>query len=159
MKIITANKLNRLWKNGVLPKLGLKIDKTKVLTTIEQVLANTNAENIASAVVVKALNNTLAAQLPSGIKLIVEGSGASAKYYAQLGADTTSKKKLGNSDIEVDIRVKTSGTYPSQSVVVSISYDNKATWKNILSLSLDCHSGGSAFSTTKSTKYTVTAGA
>lgn len=66
MKLITANKLNRLWQNGFLPKLGLKIDKTKVLTTIEQVSANTNPENIAGAAVAKELINNL--MFPDGLK-------------------------------------------------------------------------------------------
>lgn len=94
MKIITANKLNRLWQNGFLPKLGLKIDKTKVLTTVEQVSANTNPENIAGATVAKELINKLTSQLPGDVKLITEGSGANTKYYVQVGADTASKKIL-----------------------------------------------------------------
>lgn len=131
--------------------------KPDLLTTKEQVSANTTAGKSVDAQVIKEMNNNLAAQM-GGIKLIAEGSGAGTKYYAQLGADAASKKTLGNTDIEVDIRVKTSGTYPTQSVVVAISYDNKATWKTILSLSLNCHAGGSAFSTSKSVRYTVTAG-
>ena len=59
MKLITANKLNRFWENGILPKLGEKIDKVKVLTTTEQVSANTNSENVASALVTKELINDL----------------------------------------------------------------------------------------------------
>lgn len=66
MKLITANKLNRLWQNGFLPKLGLKIDKTKVLTTIEQVSANTNPENIAGAAVAKELINNLVSDVYVG---------------------------------------------------------------------------------------------
>lgn len=59
MKLITANKLHRLFNNGINPLFAQKIDKTRVLTTMEQVKANTNAENIASATVVKELNKNL----------------------------------------------------------------------------------------------------
>lgn len=59
MKLITANKLNRFWKNGILPKLSEKISKTKVLTTMEQVEANTNEENVTGALVVGELINDL----------------------------------------------------------------------------------------------------
>lgn len=100
MRIVTANKLNRLWKNGFLPKLGLKIDKTKVLTTVEQVAANTNAENIAGATAVKTIYNNLTNKMPGQLKLIAEGSGANVKYYAQLGADAASKKLLGNAKVK-----------------------------------------------------------
>lgn len=42
------------------------------------------------------LNNNLTTKLPGQLKLIAEGSGASVKYYAQLGADAASKKRLGD---------------------------------------------------------------
>lgn len=45
------------------------------------------------------LNNKLMFSLPDDIKLIVEGSGADVKYYAQLGADAASKKRLGSNKI------------------------------------------------------------
>lgn len=93
MKLVTLNKLNRLWKNGVLAKM---VAKTKVLTTLTQVMANTNAENIAGATAVKELNNNLNSKVPSDVKLLVEGSGANAKYYIQRGADSASKKPLGS---------------------------------------------------------------
>lgn len=78
MKLITANKLNRLWQNGFLPKLGLKIDKTKVLTTIEQVSANTNPENIAGAAVAKELINNLVSDVKVNDegKLVITKGGA-----------------------------------------------------------------------------------
>ncbi len=43
------------------------------------------------------LNNNLTSKMPGQLKLIAEGSGADVKYYAQLGADTASKKPLGSS--------------------------------------------------------------
>ena len=84
MKIITANKLNRLWQNGFLPKLGLKIDKTKVLTTVEQVSANTNPENIAGATVAKELINNLV----SRPDWITDSTGKITGYKTPGGADT-----------------------------------------------------------------------
>lgn len=88
MKLITANKLNRLWQNGFLPKLGLKIDKTKVLTTIEQVSANTNPENIAGAAVAKELNNNL--MFPDGLHFYPDLKDGKRGYNtdAARGADT-----------------------------------------------------------------------
>ncbi len=47
MKVVTANKINRLWRNGVLAKM---IAKTKVLNTAEEIEANTSAENVAGGV-------------------------------------------------------------------------------------------------------------
>lgn len=41
------------------------------------------------------LNNKLMLKLPDDVQLIVEGSGVDVKYYAQLGADAASKKRLG----------------------------------------------------------------
>ena len=59
MKVVTANKINRLWRNGVLAKM---IAKTKVLNTAEEIEANTSAENVAGALVAKELYNNLAQQ-------------------------------------------------------------------------------------------------
>lgn len=59
MKHISANKLNRLWQNGILPGLAKKLEITKVLKTQEQVEANTNPDNVASAVVVGEVINNL----------------------------------------------------------------------------------------------------
>lgn len=94
MKMISANKLNRLWKNGVVAKM---VAKTKVLKTVEEISANTNVENVAGATAVKEINNNLTNKMPGQLKLIAEGSGADVKYYAQLGADAASKKSLGSS--------------------------------------------------------------
>lgn len=140
MKMISANKLNRLWRNGVVAKM---VAKTKVLKTIEEISANTNAENVAGAMAVKALSNNLATQLPGSVRIISEGSGAAAKYYAQIGADAASKKLLG-SEYECPaskLRItsfKTSGdkrlfilTF-GKSIKITSSLDNDKTyWKYI----------------------------
>lgn len=81
MKHVSANKLNKLWKDGILPALLGKIDRTKVLTTMEQVEANTNAENIASALVIGQLNNNL-----GGLKFVQDEEGNWG--YIPSGADT-----------------------------------------------------------------------
>ena len=41
------------------------------------------------------ISGDLSGRLPNNVKIISEGSGANVKYYAQLGADTASKKALG----------------------------------------------------------------
>lgn len=78
-----------------LQKFYMSFKSLRILKTSEEVVANTNPENLPSAVVVGELYNKLVTQLPNDVKLITEGSGAGATYYVQLGADTASKKQLG----------------------------------------------------------------
>lgn len=59
MRLVSINRIKELWENGVLPGLLKKVDKTKILTTAEQVAANTSNENVASAMVTKGLINDL----------------------------------------------------------------------------------------------------
>lgn len=42
------------------------------------------------------LSRDFETQLPDDVRIIHEGSGVDVKYYAQLGADTASKKLLGS---------------------------------------------------------------
>lgn len=84
MKLITANKLKRLWNNGIVPKLLEKLDKTRVLTSKEQVQANTNAENVVGALVAKELINDLAQQP----EFLYDSSGKITGYKSPGGADT-----------------------------------------------------------------------
>lgn len=82
MKMISANKLNRLWKNGVVAKM---VAKTRVLKTKEEILANTSVENVAGAATVKELINKVAAQ-PNWI--IDTSTGKITGYKTPGGADT-----------------------------------------------------------------------
>ena len=75
--------------------------KPDLLTTKEQLRANTAAGKSVDALVVKELDNNLTSQLPGGVKILAEGSGADVKYYAQLGADAASKKLLGSINFNV----------------------------------------------------------
>ena len=43
MKMISANKLNRLWKNGVVAKM---VAKTRVLKTKEEILARSEERRV-----------------------------------------------------------------------------------------------------------------
>lgn len=83
MKLITANKLNRLWENGIIPALAKKIDIVRILKTMEEVEANTNEDNIVSATVVSELNNKL-----GGVEFIFDESGKIVGYKTPGGADT-----------------------------------------------------------------------
>ena len=56
------------------------------------------------------LNNNLTSQL-GGVKILAEGSGTSAKYYAQIGADTASKKLLGNAKVKATYIDKGTSSY------------------------------------------------
>lgn len=113
MKLVIPNRIDELWRKGFLPNLAKKLDVARVLTTKEQVTANTNAANVASAVVVGDLINNL-----SGCNLVTEGSGANTKYYIQKGADTASKKLLGSGKTHVLSAGSANGTL-SYSVNVS----------------------------------------
>lgn len=63
MKIITANKLNRLWENGIIAKM---VGKSRVLNTTEEVSANTNAENVTGALAAKEIINDLVSNVYVG---------------------------------------------------------------------------------------------
>lgn len=81
MKMISANKLNRLWEKGVVAKM---VAKTKVLKTMEEISANTSAENVAGATAVKELSNKLA-----GFSPILDSTGRITGYKTDVGgADT-----------------------------------------------------------------------
>ncbi len=92
MRMISANKLNRLWKNGVVAKM---VAKTKVLKTVEEIAANTNVENVAGATAVKELSNKL-----GNCSLIQEGND----FYI-VGADAV-RKKLGSNVYECPSKLK-----------------------------------------------------
>lgn len=78
-------------------KYHTKFMQNKVLKTIEEIEATTDplSKYIAGAETVDELNNKLMLKLPDDIQISAEGSGADVKYYAQLGADAASKKRLG----------------------------------------------------------------
>lgn len=82
-----------------LSKFYVGFQNRRVLKTMEEIEANTDEQNIPSALLLGEINNKLMFSLPDDIKLIVEGSGADVKYYAQLGADSASKKRLGSNKI------------------------------------------------------------
>ena len=63
MKIITANKLNRLWNNGFVDK---------VLKTKEEIMANTEPDNLPSALAVKELNDNLKSSFQAGVNALYD---------------------------------------------------------------------------------------
>ena len=94
--------------------------KMGAINGITDSLVSTSSNIAASAKALNQLNNKLAGQLPSGIKLITEGSGADTKYYAQLGADTASKKLLGN-----NIKLKRGSANGTAGEQIKIHVDGK----------------------------------
>lgn len=62
-----------------------------ILDTEEEIEANTDAGKATGALVTKQLISDI-----NGCQFFTEGSGADTKYYIQSGADTASKKELGN---------------------------------------------------------------
>ena len=82
-----------LFQNIKAALLGM-VFKKNVLTSMEEVNANTDEDMVAGALAVKELSRDLAE-----CKLFTEGSGVDTKYYIQMGADSASKKLLGKSPI------------------------------------------------------------
>lgn len=74
-----------------------KLIQKKVLTSMEEVEANTNETNLVAAPVVAALNNKLA-----GCSFEAKEDGAYIKYTLPGGADPV-VKKLGNGDMDITI--------------------------------------------------------
>lgn len=85
MKLISANKLNRLWNNGVVAKM---VAKTKILKTLEEIEANTSEENVAGATALKEVNNNL--MFPDGAKFYPDIKNGERGYNTDpaRGADT-----------------------------------------------------------------------
>lgn len=68
------------------------------------------------------------------MKIIPEGSGADVKYYAQLGADTASKKLLGKTEILSSLQLSSDGEW----------FNSTVTYKNVdnyISLLIESSSG------------------
>lgn len=88
MRIVSINRIKELWNNGVLPGLLKKVDKTKILTTSEQVTASTSGENVASALVTKSIINDLA--FPDGTKFYPDKQNGKYGFNTSpnRGADT-----------------------------------------------------------------------
>lgn len=77
MKTVNTNRLNQLWKEGVLPKIKAGVDeKIDVLDTKEEIEANTDEEKMAGALAVKGMFGEINSKLSS---LFVEVSGTSTR--------------------------------------------------------------------------------
>ena len=85
--------------------------KLGAIDGITDSLASTSSRIAASAKALNQVNNNLTSQLPGGVKILAEGSGADVKYYAQLGADAASKKLLGNAKIKAAYTAKDAPSY------------------------------------------------
>lgn len=111
MKLVTINKLNRLWKKGIVTKLSEKLDKTRVLTSTEQVQANTNAENVVGALVAKELINDLTDLTDGGAitGMQVREDGVYIAYVPSAGADSVTKKLGSGSKCTFTITATQSG--------------------------------------------------
>ena len=83
--------------NATNQAVNQSVDKDDVLNTSEEVEANVDEKKVTGALVAKQLISDIDERFPSDVRIIVEGSGEDVEYYAQLGADTASKKLLGDS--------------------------------------------------------------
>ncbi len=116
-----------------------------LLTTKEQVSANTASGKSADALVVKGLINNLT----SHPQFIYDSSGKITGYKTKAGADTVFPFNGGN----IWFRVKTSGSYPTVNITLMGSTDG-INWTEILkSGSLDCHSGGTLYHCDKKQQF------
>lgn len=84
---------------GLIKKYMEKLTQKKVLTSMEEVVANTNETNLVAAPVVAELNNKL-----GDCSFETKEDGAYVKYTLPGGADPV-LKKLGSEKIRVDITV------------------------------------------------------
>lgn len=76
--------------------------------------------------------------------LITEGSGEDAKYYAQMGADTASKKLLGKQDLNVNLcAVNNASDSRTFKTVKEVTYVImfRAGRNNISNTNLNCSGG------------------
>lgn len=100
-RMISANKLNRFWKNGVVAKM---VAKVRVLKTMEEIAANTDEENIAGASAVAELNNKL-----SGFEPVLNDAGEMIGYKTDIGGADTVYPFIKNLAVATD-QVTVSGT-------------------------------------------------
>ena len=123
MKLITANKLNLFWKNGVLPiknaLLG-KIDNDKVLKTKEEVTANTDLDNVVGAAVVSEIIDDLNA-MP---QYVYDEAGKIIGYKTSGGADTVFPFSSYSGDITQNI---VPGSNPIRYTIIAPTAD--ITWR------------------------------
>lgn len=82
MKLVTANKIKRLWEKGIVAKM---VSKSRVLKTMDEVEANTNEENVVGALVGKQLINNLAQQP----EWVYDSTGKITGYKTQNGGAGT----------------------------------------------------------------------
>ena len=68
-----------------------------VAKTLDDVNGVTDEDVLAGALAVKELSSEIDERFPNDVRIFAEGSGEDVEYYAQLGADTASKKLLGDS--------------------------------------------------------------
>lgn len=111
-KIITANKLKRFWQNGVVAKM---VAKVRVLSSMEEIDANTNPENIAGATAVAELSNNLNNLCASGDIEGFEVIDGDIYIKYKVGADTVSKK-LGNNGYTISGNAIAGTTTQSQTI-------------------------------------------
>ncbi len=82
MKLITAHRLNRFWKNGVLP---IKNKVFNVLSTKDDIMANTVSGHLVDALAVKEIAN----ELNTGFTSVSEGKKAVATALTNQGVSTS----------------------------------------------------------------------
>lgn len=93
-----------------------KLGSFKGITTDTNVV---NTGYAADMTVVKQLNSNL-----GGVIINTEGSGANIKYFAQLGADSASKKQLGDSISKITINYyckAVAGAYESDTTLKNLT--------------------------------------
>lgn len=114
MKTVNTNRLNQLWKEGVLPKIKALLDdltesingvdeKIDVLDTKEEIEANTDEEKMAGALAVKGMFGEINSNLPIQTKAIITGKN---EYYVS----SSTCVKLSNNYI-ISFTIGTQATY------------------------------------------------
>lgn len=174
MKLISANKLNRLWNNGVVAKM---VAKTKILKTLEEIEANTNEENVAGATALKEVNNKLQQSFQAGCDTIVAGcttygstprSNSPSDIVNAINAIYTNRYNSGYSSGRIqgqnDVKSNPGAYGVTKSFSVGLHMESHAYTttgyvyiNGVLVLTLDCRNPGD--DSTKTADHTVYASA
>lgn len=108
---------------AVLARIDALLENIESVSSSSEISGATALVTAAALAEVKKLCTTISSELtktrmPNSVKIITSGSGASVKYYLQLGADTASKKEL----CEPTVALASSASANSASGAVSKAY-------------------------------------
>ena len=112
--------------NAITTAANESADKNRIIDNLSTIKTNTQSGYMAGALAAKALYDEVNGKL-GGIVITAEGSGANTKYFAQKGADSASKKPLGESEfVTKTFSTNVSCKYTRNDFSISISGFSRA---------------------------------